>query len=243
MLLSMATLLAFSLADSGVQSWLEHAYYPSLLLVFVIASLGVPIPEDMPLIAAGVLLNTHPEIATSWTGTFCVSLAGIMSGDIILYSLGRRWGDDVFAHRWVRWLMTPARLENMRERFHRHGSWMVFFGRFIVGVRAVMCMTAGVTRFPFLRFLTADMIGALITIPFFVGLGYIFADMLPALKRVVGDVQWILLGVGVLAVGAFLWWEWRRHRRAQLHPPPAANKPAAPVRSGSREPAPEQTAL
>ena len=238
MLLLAASLVAFSVGEPALQSWLEQAYYPSLLLVFIIASLGVPIPEDMPLIAAGVLLNTHPDIATSWAGTLGVALVGIMSGDMILYSLGRRWGDDVFSHRSVRWLITPPRLETMRARFHRHGTWMVFFGRFVVGVRAVMCLTAGVTRFRFLRFFVADLAGAMVTIPFFVGLGYIFADMLPKLKTVLGGVQWILFVGIALAVGGFIWWEWRRHQRRKLREPAGLSAP--PARSSEERVTPQQ---
>ncbi len=206
-------LLASGMLENTIQALLETAFYPALLGVFVIASLGVPIPEDIPLILAGVILRTHPEIA-SWGPTLLVSAIGIMSGDLILYTAGRMWGDDVFSHRSVRWLITPARLRMMKRRFMKNGVWMVFFGRFIVGIRAVMCISAGVTRFPYWKFFLADFAGAALTIPIFIGLGYAFADMLPTLKTYLGNMQLILLGVGVLAIGGYIWYE--IHRRAKL---------------------------
>ena len=190
---------------------MQQAFYPVLFLVLVLASLGLPIPEDVPLIAAGVILRTHPGVA-SWGGSFAVALVGIMIGDVILYRLGQRWGPDVFRHRSVRWLITPRRLEQMSARFRRYGTWMCFFGRFVMGVRGAMCLTAGVTRFPFGRFLLADVCGALLSIPAFVWLGYWFAGMIPTVQAYVSGIQWIILVLAVAAVGGFILYRLRRHR-------------------------------
>lgn len=204
--------LGLAISESAIQGMLESAFYPALLLIFIVASLGVPIPEDIPLILAGVILKTHPHIASP-IPAFLVSMVGIMSGDIILYSLGRRWGRDVFAHRSVAWLITPRRLEMMTERFHMYGVWACFFGRFMVGVRAMMCLTAGVTRFPFHKFFLADFCGALLSVPFFIALGYIFANMLDQLKAYVAGAQTIIAVVVGLVIAIVVWYEVRRFRR------------------------------
>jgi membrane protein DedA with SNARE-associated domain len=195
---------------------MQQAFYPVLLLVLVMASLGVPIPEDVPLIAAGVILRTHPGVA-SWGGTLAVALTGVMCGDVILYRLGERWGPDVFRHRFVRWLITPERLERMSARFRRYGTWMCFFGRFVMGVRGAMCLTAGVTRFPFGRFLMADMCGAVLSIPAFVWLGYWGAGMIPTLEAYVSGLRWIILVLAGALVGGFIVYELRKHRRARAN--------------------------
>lgn len=227
-----AVLLLAALEDSTLFTWLESAFYPALFLVFVIASLGVPIPEDLPLILAGVLLHQKPE-SYDWAPTFLVSLAGIMSGDMVLYSAGRRWGRDVFAHKSVSWLITPERLERMTEQFHRHGAWMCFFGRLFMGVRAVMCLTAGVTRFPFWKFLLADMCGAMLSIPVFLGLGYFFANSLPTLSRYLGNARAVLVIALIAVAGLFLWYEliYRRRRanRRGEHSAAAALKESPPL--------------
>ena len=253
----MRTLLALGLglaiSEAAMQGMLENAFYPALLLIFIIASLGVPIPEDIPLILAGVILKTHPHIAAP-IPAFLVSMVGIMTGDIILYSLGRRWGRDVFAHRTVAWLITPRRLDMMTERFHKYGTWACFFGRFMMGVRAIMCLTAGVTRFPFYKFFLADFAGALLSVPFFILLGYLFADMLDKLKVYLAGAQ-VILGVVIGAVIAIvIWYEVRRYRKmraqnmadraAETAGPPPETPPAAKVGSApppitpvSKEPA------
>lgn len=209
-------ILAFGDVGVGsVQNWMQHAFYPALLLILVIASLGIPIPEDIPLIAAGVLLRTHPGIA-SWQGTLSVALVGVMVGDLVLYNIGRRWGPGVVNHRSVSWMITRARFTRVSRQFRRRGAWFCFFGRFFVGVRAVMCMTAGATRFPYPRFFVADFAGALLSVPFFVALGYLFAGMIPTLRVYLGGVQAAMLaGLTVGIVIAVLAYRRRRRRRAE----------------------------
>jgi membrane protein DedA with SNARE-associated domain len=210
-----------------VEAWMQQAFYPSLLAILVVASLGVPIPEDIPLIAAGVLLRTHPGIA-SWPGTYTVALIGIVVGDLVLYSLGHLWGPGVVNHRSVRWMITQERFTRISRRFRVHGTWFCFFGRFVVGVRAAMCLTAGATRFPYWRFLLADLAGALLSVPLFVSLGYWFAGMIPALQAYVGGVQAIIFaGVAGLVVALALIYRARKRRpvKVRASPPDAGSSP------------------
>lgn len=211
----LAALLGLASSAEQFSNFMAGAFYPALLGILIIASLGIPIPEDIPLIAAGVVLHEQPEIA-SWHGTILVALLGIMSGDIVLYSLGRRWGRDVVNHRSVNWIVTPERYTKVVEKFHQRGSWFVFFGRFVMGIRAAMCIVAGATHFPFWRFLLADLAGALLSAPLFIVLGYIFAESLPTLQRYVTDVQGIVLisiGVGTLI---YIVYRIRRRRKRAL---------------------------
>jgi membrane protein DedA with SNARE-associated domain len=208
-------MVAHLLLSWSVQGWMQHAFYPVLLLVLVTASLGVPIPEDVPLIAAGVILSRQPDVAT-WTGTLFIALVGIMCGDVVLYVLGGRWGPEACQHRWVNWLITPARLEAMTRRFNR-------YGRFFMGVRAAMCITAGVTRLPFWRFVVADLAGALISIPLFVWLGFWFASMVPMVQTYVHVIQWLLLAVAMAILVGFV--VYRRRRPMQAVAPVEESQP------------------
>ncbi|NLF29883.1 MAG: DedA family protein [Planctomycetes bacterium] len=203
----------FGLSDQALVEWLQAAFYPTLLGILVIASLGIPIPEDIPLIAAGVILSQHPEVA-SWTGTLLVALVGIMTGDLVLYTVGRLAGPGVVQHRLVRWVITPRRFNRTVALFQRWGMWACFFGRFFMGIRAAMCMTAGATRFPYWRFFLADCAGAMLSIPLFVFLGYWFAEALPTLRKSLFEIQGLLVALVIVgAVAGVLVWRWRRQRR------------------------------
>lgn len=209
--LTLAVLLTPGSEMERVQEWMQTAFYPVLLLVLLAASLGVPIPEDVPLIAAGVLLRTHPGIA-SWPETLFVALVGVLTGDIVLYNLGRRWGPGAVNHRSVRWIITPDRFTRFSRRFRVHGTWFCFFGRFVVGVRAAMCVTAGATRFAFWRFILADVAGAVLSVPLFLLLGYWFAGVIPSLQTALGGVQLAILA-SVLATLVILGLIYRTRRR------------------------------
>ncbi len=217
---------------------MQVAFYPVLLSLLVLASLGVPIPEDIPLIVAGVLLKTHAGIA-SWPGTFLIALIGIMAGDLILFRLGRSWGPGVVNHRSVRWLLTPELFRKASQMFNRYGTWYCFFGRFFFGIRAAMCLTAGATNFPYWRFFLADFSGALLSIPLFVYLGYWFAGMLPTLKAYTEAVQAVITITGAVIVLVLIIKRVRRRRRryaelAALRAADCASNPqaAAPKASG-----------
>ncbi len=210
-------LAVLALADrfTHVEVWMQQAFYPVLFLILVAASLGVPLPEDIPLIAAGVLLQTTPEIA-SWPWTIAVALTGIMVGDLVLYMLGRRWGPEVLRHRYICWFLTPDRFARISRRFHRHGTWFCFLGRFLMGIRAAMCITAGATHFPYWRFLLADLAGAAVSAPLFLFLGYWFAGMIPTLLHYLADAETSAFVIVVVAATLFvLAYRRRKQRRAR----------------------------
>jgi len=211
----------------SIQGWMDVAFYPALLLILVVASLGVPIPEDLPLIAAGVVLRTTDGVAT-WHGTIIVALIGIMTGDLVLYTLGRRWGPDLLSHRSVRWLLTPERYAALSAKFHYHGTWLCFVGRFFMGVRAAMCLTAGATRFPYWRFFLADFAGAVLSVPFFIILGYCFAGMIPQLREYIAGAEGALLAAAAVAVVIVaLVYRARKRRRAARVALRSASAPSA----------------
>ncbi len=233
----LATLLIVANELSHVQDWMSQAFYPVLFFLLVVASLGAPLPEDIPLIAAGVLIKTSPGLA-SWHGTFIVALVGIMVGDLILYQLGRRWGPGAVSHRYIRWIVTPDRFTRLSQRFARWGALFCFFGRFLMGVRAAMCVTAGATGFPYWRFFLADFAGALLSVPLFVFLGWWFAGMVDQLQAVLGDAKAIAL-VAILIVGGVMYGFYRRRKRAHVVAgglPAAAGVEPRPPRSHPERP-------
>ena len=82
--------LAFLGLDlNHVQGWLEAGGYFVLFGLLFACGLGLPLPEDIPLLLGGYFVangRMHLVIA-------CVlAWLGIIGGDCVLYSLGRRFG-------------------------------------------------------------------------------------------------------------------------------------------------------
>ncbi len=102
----------------------------------------------------------------------------------------------------------------MQEKFDQYGNRMLFFARFLPGMRTTVYLTAGTThRVSFLRFLLIDTLAALISVPFWVYLGYFGADNHEWLVKWMHRGQsslWVLVGILVLVI-LVLWWR-RKHR-------------------------------
>ena len=75
-----AKLLAFLSGFSGVTA------YAIILGVLLACGLGVPIPEDITLIAAGLLAGLGK---ISLTGALIAGMVGVLAGDSFLFFLGR----------------------------------------------------------------------------------------------------------------------------------------------------------
>ncbi len=69
-----------------LQSFVEQFTYLGVYLVLLAGSLGLPIPEEMAIIAAGVM--SHEGLMAPWPGLL-VCLLGVLSGDVCLYWTGR----------------------------------------------------------------------------------------------------------------------------------------------------------
>jgi membrane protein DedA with SNARE-associated domain len=178
------------------------------------AGLGLPIPEEIPILAAGVLAA---EGVVRWWIALPVCLFGVLSGDCVLYWVGRHWGEHILDWRIVRWVLSREREERLKAAYHRHGVKIVFTARHIVGVRAAAFLTAGIVRLPFGRFLAVDGGAALIGIPLSFGVAFLFTDQL---ERLVHDIhrieRWGMLAGLVLLAGWLAVLAYRRaHRTAR----------------------------
>lgn len=63
--------------------------YLAIFLILLACGLGIPIPEDITLFAAGIL--TYYGVCDVWT-MIGVSLLGVLIGDSFVFWLGHRFG-------------------------------------------------------------------------------------------------------------------------------------------------------
>jgi membrane protein DedA with SNARE-associated domain len=184
--------------------------YVAVFIALMICGAGLPLPEDVTLVAGGVIaglgyVNVH--------GMFALAMFGVLLGDSAIFLLGYRYGARILKWRFVARILTPKRYQVMQEKFSSHGNRMLFVGRFLPGMRTTLYITAGIShRVSFLRFLLIDGLAALISVPFWVYLGYFGADNHEWLMKWMSRGQtslWALVGIIVILL-LVLWW---RHRR------------------------------
>ena len=194
-----------------LQGFVEQFTYLGIFAVLLLGSLGVPLPEEMAIIAAAVL--SHEGIIRWWLA-LPVCLLGVLSGDMVLYSVGRHWGEDVLNWRVVRLVLTLKREQWLQAAYRRHALKTIVTARHVMGLRAAAFLTAGMARVPFWKFVVADAGAAALGVPFLFGLAYFFMDEITAIVADVHRVERWLGLAGLLVLAAVLVasvWRGKRH--------------------------------
>ena len=190
--------------------------YVAVFIALMICGAGLPLPEDITLVAGGVIAglgyaNVHAMVA--------LAMFGVLLGDSAIFLLGHHYGARILQWRFVARVLTPERYVKVQEKFDQYGNRMLFFARFLPGMRTTVYLTAGTThRVSFLRFLLIDTLAALISVPFWVYLGFFGADNHEWLVKWLHRGQsslWVLVGILLLTV-LVLWWRHRRRTRCGL---------------------------
>ena len=195
----------------ALQGFVDHFTYLGIFAVLLLGSLGVPIPEEMAIIAAAVL--SHEGIIRWWLA-LPVCLLGVLTGDMVLYWVGRHWGEDVLNWRMVRLVLTLKREQWLQAAYRRHALKTIVTARHVMGLRAAAFLTAGMASVPFWKFVVADAGAAALGVPFLFGLAYFFMDEITAIVADVHRVERWLGLAGLLALAAVLVvsvWRGKRH--------------------------------
>ena len=177
--------------------FLLNFYGPTpYMLVFAIligCGLGVPLPEDIILFAAGLL--SYYGLTQLWV-MIVIAMAGVLIGDSTIFFLGAVYGRKL-TKKW----------------FHQRGNKLIFAARFMPGLRAPIFFSAGTLHLPYRVFLFYDGMAALISVPAIIGAVYYFGDQLDYVVRVIQHIEHGILLVIVVAVLAILGKWYLTHRR------------------------------
>ncbi len=157
--------------------------------------MGLPIPEEITLLASGFLVNLgfirlYPTLA--------IVFVGILTGDLTIYSIGRKWGHGILTHRHLHEVFSEKRLERVRQFFRNHGSKTILIARFIAGFRVAAFLAAGTMGMKPVQFIVLDSLAALIMIPLLIALGYYFGLKMEWLGQVIDRLDFFLLVLAIL---------------------------------------------
>lgn len=150
---------------------LQFGYF-GIFLVLVLGGLGLPVPEEAPIILAAILTRKG---TMHWAPALGSCFAGVLVGDFVVYFLGYFYGEKVLSFPLTRKFLTKARESQIKGYFHRHGVKILILGRFAVGFRTAAYLTAGILRLPTLKLFLTDLCAASFSTLLMFGLGYLFA--------------------------------------------------------------------
>lgn len=215
---------------------IERLGYLGIALVLVLGGLGLPIPEEAPIVVAAVLSRT----GRMWYPlAFASCLSGVLLGDLVVYFLGYFYGEKVLSLRLTQRFLTRQREAQIKGYFHRHGFKILVSGRFMPGFRTAAYLTAGILRLPMLKLVLTDLVAASLSTLFFFGLGYLFAHQIQSgIQRM---QHWIVIAA---ACGVTFWLVYRhvQARRSAGRPvgPPVLDSDDDPLATALPRKPPEQ---
>lgn len=156
---------------------LDHYSEPLLkwgpIAIFVLLGMGIillPIPEETLLLTSGFLIAKGKLLAAE---TFIAATLGSMCGITVSYSLGRTLGHYLIT-RFGHWFkLTPQKINKVEYWFARFGSWTLWIGYYIPGLRHLIGYVAGTLELPYRRFALFAYCGAFMWVSTFMTVGYL----------------------------------------------------------------------
>lgn len=176
-----------------LRALLEHWRYPAIFAAVILGNLGLPIPEETVLALGGFLAHrAELHLPT----VIVVGVLAAIVGDNIGYWVGHRYGRDALErygrHIWI----SADRLEKVSAFIGRYGGLAVFAARFVPGARFLAGPMAGAMRMHPQTFIVANTLGALLYVPYAVGLGYAVSwGAGHLIERMVGRAEPVIVGL------------------------------------------------
>ena len=179
--------------------------YLGIFVAVFVGNLGVPVPEETVMLAAGFLAG---QLLLDLRLVYVVVIFSAVVGDCCGYVIGRTGGQRVLERLAVMFPFMRTRYERLQLFFRTHGSKAVFMARFITGVRFMAGPMAGACGMPFFQFLGWNVLGAIVWCSLVVTVGYLVGgELYPALTMVHQFSRWIgVAAFAVLLVVFVLWW-------------------------------------
>jgi membrane protein DedA with SNARE-associated domain len=176
----------------------SYGYWAVFVLVAV-ESLGIPLPGETALITAAIYAG-HTHRLSPWL-IFLVAAAAAIIGDNIGYWIGYQGGYRLALRYGPKVRLDERKLKIARYLFDTHGGKVVFFGRFVSVLRTYAAFLAGTSKMRWRWFVVANASGGIVWAGIYTLAAYLAGHVL---QQVSGIVDWVLIGVAVVAIIAVM---------------------------------------
>jgi membrane protein DedA with SNARE-associated domain len=192
--------------------------YALLAAVCFAEAVGLPLPAALAILTAGALAaygNLH------FYSVFGVAFLAILSGDILLYFLGRVSGWALLGLLCRLSANPESCILRSAEYFYRRGKQTLLFAKFIPGINTMSPPLAGSMKMRLEHFLQFDAAGVALYVGAYSAAGYVFSDALRAIThglRSAGFAAEVVVGVGLAVYIAYRIWIYRKYRLLDVIP-------------------------
>lgn len=173
-----------------VTTYAEHFTYAAVFIFLIMCGLGFPVPEEVLLVISGYIAYKG---ITSIAITGIVDFLGVIGGDLILFSIGRRWAKGIKDHVIIRRFIGDAGLEKVERFYSIHGNKAIFIARFVSGLRVAVFLSAGIMGTKLKKFLFMDAVAGIISVPLWVGAAYIMGSDFDLVLTYAKDFEYLFL--------------------------------------------------
>lgn len=150
----------------------------------------------------------------SWPLVFLVSICGDLTGDVLWYSIGRKWG-TAFVNGPGRFIgMKPSLIKKMDRYFDTYGGRTIFLVKSTTGLCLVTFVAAGIARMDMKKFLSYSLLGGIVWSGTLTIAGYFFGFLYEEIAQVISWAGWLILGI---AIGFFVGMNFYKKYRARKH--------------------------
>lgn len=189
-------------------SYLLVYQYTLLFFAVFFASFGFPIPASALIMAVGAFtVDGYFELFPS----FSVVLAGVVSGDIIGYILARQFGKEFFVALHMGRIFQSEQFIAFEPFFQKNASMNIFLSRFLITVMGpAVNILSGIARIPLSRFITADVLGEILYVCLYGGIGYMFWNEWEYMLSILQNLSTFLLSCFLLFLLLFFFWKFQK---------------------------------
>eukprot|EP00741_Cyanophora_paradoxa_P015906 tig00020909_g15356.t1 len=117
-------------------------------------------------------------------------------GDSVNYFMGSYFGVKLFQNKLVKKILSEDQLRQTEKFYEKHGKRAVVLARFLPIIRTIAPFVAGIGSMDFPQFMIYNVVGAILWVFGFCGLGYFFGN-LPWVHQ---HFTAVILGIVVLSV-------------------------------------------
>ena len=138
------------------------------------------------------------------------SIIGDMLGDIILYSLGYRYGIGFVRHVGRHIGITENLVERMEKYFVKHGGKTIFAVKSTTGLCWATFTAAGIVKMDFKKFVKYSFLGGIVWSGFLVAMGYFYGYLWREISKNIKWIGWAVSAVAIITYAAIaLYKNWK----------------------------------
>jgi membrane protein DedA with SNARE-associated domain len=152
----------------------EPAYVYGFIIVFMLAaSFGLPIPEEVTLISAGLVAHSARTTPPPYPGaegvdtiTLCiVAFLAVFGSDFLVYGIGKVFGTRIIKTKFFQKQVAGDGFNTINLWFQKYGGWACGIFRFTPGLRFPGHLSCGLLGIPAWKFVAVDGLAALLSVP------------------------------------------------------------------------------